>query len=81
MALLKIVMSYWVFIIVLGENEAYISYFTDHLHTGDTDDVRCSRRHQSLWKQNRSIQTSTILLGKHAYFGLAFCINVVLTTL
>ena len=27
------------------------------------------------------IQTATILLGKHAYFGLDFCINIVLHTL
>ena len=32
-------------------------------HTGDTDDVGCSRRHQSYRTQDRSIQTSTILLG------------------
>ena len=31
--------------------------------------------------QIRSIQTSNILLCKHAYFGLNFCINVVLNTL
>ena len=30
---------------------------------------------------SRSIQTAIILLGKYAYFGLEFCINIVLNTL
>ena len=50
-------------------------------HTGNIDDVRCSRLHQSWRTQNRAIQTSKILLGKHAYFGLDFCINVFFNTL
>ena len=39
-------------------------------HTGDTDDVGYSRR-----------QTAMILLGKYAYFGLNFCINIALNPL
>ena len=34
------------------------------MHIGDTDDVGCSQRHLSKRTQNRSIQTSTILLCK-----------------